>query len=403
MRNNENYIEQLYRERIEELLRNARKEFPEDYRLFIKIRAYYTKIQATNLTTYTRLTRLRSACREVRELFRKPLVKLTREEWEIFSEYLYSKYCTRDGIITMIHPLRLVLKFLGYSEEEAKKLFPYPSSLKAKLQHKAPPPYVPGHVLDKVVFAIPTMLYRALYCLMRITGARTEEVILLRRENIVDDEENIIVRFNVTKNGLPREVPLNWPGFEKHLKTIIDWYYYDHPDPNNPKAWLFPRKNDPTRPVGRNLAYLPLKRAKQRLAKEDPEIRKYYDYIHPHQFRHTRAYELVFQNWNIRWIMAYMGWKKVDMVLRYTQALEVKQVHKIITNKETKKNITKCPRCGATIPEGARYCPGCGLKLTQDIQEVIKINKDKEKLKKYLLRLLEEIGVEGLKELLLST
>lgn len=132
-------------------------------------------------------------------------------------------------IVSAIHLLRLTLKYLEFSEEERKELFPYPSSIKAKSQNETPPPYVPGHVLDKVIFAIGDDVYRALFSLMRITGARIEEITLLKRENIIDDEDGTYVYFSITKNGLPREVPLNWEGFEKHLKTFMTWFNHQHP------------------------------------------------------------------------------------------------------------------------------------------------------------------------------
>jgi len=76
------------------------------------------------------------------------------------------QYQTREAIVSAIHPLRLTLKFLGYDRDTIKELFLYPSSVKAKLSHKAPPPYVLGHLLDKAVFAITDDMYRALFCLI---------------------------------------------------------------------------------------------------------------------------------------------------------------------------------------------------------------------------------------------
>jgi RNA polymerase subunit RPABC4/transcription elongation factor Spt4 len=214
----------------------------------------------------------------------------------------------------------------------------------------------------------------------------------------------IYVRFDVTKNGVPREVPLNWSGFEQHLRVFLTWYYYQHPRTSDPKAWLFPRTTDLTRPVPRNFAYLVLKRAARRLAKTDPDVQRYLEHIHPHQFRHTRVYELVFQNWNIRWIMYYFGWRKVDMVLRYTQAFELKQVYRMLNGRGNGSGEIKiCPRCHALVPENAKYCPYCGLKLTDhDMGKIIQTRKDKEQLRRQLLKLIEELGVDALKELLVS-
>ena len=81
----------------------------------MKIKSTYTRKQATGSTIYTRLTRLRTACRVARELFGKPLSKLTRDEWEELSMHLYTMYRTRDVIVSAIYLLKLVLKQLAHS------------------------------------------------------------------------------------------------------------------------------------------------------------------------------------------------------------------------------------------------------------------------------------------------
>ncbi|MCD6488439.1 MAG: hypothetical protein J7K21_04360, partial [Desulfurococcales archaeon] len=93
-----NYLELLYRRRIANLMNEVRKAFPEDYKLFTKIRSYYLKIQASSVTTYTRLTRLRTACKLARKLFGKPLSELEKEEWETLAIQMYSMYRTKDAI-----------------------------------------------------------------------------------------------------------------------------------------------------------------------------------------------------------------------------------------------------------------------------------------------------------------
>jgi len=398
-----NYLELLYRRRIANLMNEVRKAFPEDYKLFTKIRSYYLKIQASSVTTYTRLTRLRTACKLARKLFGKPLSELEKEEWETLAIQMYSMYRTKDAIVSAIHPLRLAMKYRGFDEKELKEVFPYPNSMKAKAESENPPPYVPGELLDKVIFAIGNDMYRAFFALMRITGARVEEVALLKRRNIIEEGDTVYVKFDVTKTGVSREVPIVWPGFEQHLKIFLSWYKHQHPFVDNPDAWLFPKPSNPNEPVPRNYAYLALKRAAVKLAKTDPEIRKYLKLIHPHQMRHTRAYELVFQNWNIRWIMAYMGWRKVEMVLRYTRAFEIKQIHKMIVGRKENASTKICPRCNAIIPRDAKFCPYCGLRLEMyDLEQNIKRRKRKQKILELLLELVEELGVDHLKELLLS-
>jgi len=103
--------------------------------------------------------------------------------------------------------------------------------------------------------------------------------------------------------------------------------------------------------------------------------------------------------------MSYFGWTKVETVLRYTRAFELKQIYKIMNGNGNgvQRDIRICPRCQALVPEGAKFCPNCGLKLVDlDVEELIRKKKNKEKLLKLVLRLVEEVGAEGLKELLVS-
>lgn len=101
-----------------------------------------------------------------------------------------------------------------------------------------------------------------------------------------------------------------------------------------------------------------------------------------------------------------MGWKKIDMVLRYTRAFELRQVYKMIINGKQDNNgnnVKVCPRCHALVPVNAKFCPYCGLRLVDhDFEEVIRKTKDKEKLLRLAMLLVEKAGAESLKELLVS-
>ena len=51
-------------------------------------------------------------------------------------------------------------------------------------------------------------IHRALFCLMRVTGAKIEEIVLPRGENVINDEDAIYIRFGVTKTSMNREVSI---------------------------------------------------------------------------------------------------------------------------------------------------------------------------------------------------
>jgi len=59
---------------------------------------------------------------------------------------------------------------------------------------------------------------------VRITGCRVDEALTLRYRHVIDEGDKIIIRFEITKSGEYREVPLNWPGFSmcKWRRCISD-------------------------------------------------------------------------------------------------------------------------------------------------------------------------------------
>ena len=62
------YLESVYRMRTENLMKEVKEELPEGYILFLKVKNHYVKIGASETTTYTRLTKLRTACWFARRL-----------------------------------------------------------------------------------------------------------------------------------------------------------------------------------------------------------------------------------------------------------------------------------------------------------------------------------------------
>jgi uncharacterized membrane protein YvbJ len=40
------------------------------------------------------------------------------------------------------------------------------------------------------------------------------------------------------------------------------------------------------------------------------------------------------------------------------------------------KNLAKCEKCGAELPEGARYCPSCGTPVGKMLKEEFKVSSE---------------------------
>ncbi len=401
------FFDEVYKRYCFKVLNDVRSKYPSDYPIFMKIFNSKMKDASSFCSIYVYLTKLRSIEEQSIEQFDKPLSQLTNEELDLLSSMLYSKY-DPDTLRSISTILREFYTHLKFDKDYLRDLFPYPSKKRVKSFLK-PPPFVPGHVLDRVIFAIDEDMYRSLFCLLRITGGRIEEAVLLQYKHIIDEGDRILVRFEHTKTGEYREIPLNWHGFERHLKEFLSWIYDKHPLSNErpENAWIFFRPTKINEPLPRHYSYLVLRRTVEKLSQIDPKVKKYAKYINQHQFRHTRAYELVLQNWNIRLIMAYMGWKKPEMVYRYTQSLELKQFHEQIMKQQKQEprstKTIRCPRCNYLIQGSFNFCPNCGFNLRSspaDIKELLKLKQSKKRIKKILKEILKEIGYEELLKML---
>jgi len=131
--------------------------------------------------------------------------------------------------------------------------------------------------IQRIILASKSPRMRTLLHLLAATGLRINEARLLKVDNI--DFENRVLRVpgSITKSGRPREIPLTREVTEA-LKTYLKRREVD-------SEWLFPSKEDPSKPVNRYKLYRGLYRILRSIGlnKRDSSGRGYQ--IHFHSFR----------------------------------------------------------------------------------------------------------------------
>jgi len=109
-----------------------------------------------------------------------------------------------------------------------------------------------------------------------------------------------------------------------------------------------------------------------------------------HNFRHTRATQLLRENVSAEIVKKLMGWKKLEMLKVYShltyQDVEnlLKQKYGLNEQKVEQKTII-CPNCGFVNFANAERCQVCNFKLKLDAKEVEEL-----KLKEEILELLDK-------------
>ncbi|RLG63635.1 hypothetical protein DRO21_05610, partial [archaeon] len=131
--------------------------------------------------------------------------------------------------------------------------------------------------IQRIILASKSPRMRTLLHLLAATGLRINEARLLKVDNI--DFENRVLRVpgRITKSGRPREIPLTREVAEA-LKNYLKRREVD-------SEWLFPSKEDPSKPVNRYKLYRGLYRILRSIGlnKRDSSGKGYQ--IHFHSFR----------------------------------------------------------------------------------------------------------------------
>ncbi len=268
-----------------------------------------------------------------------------RDEIRKYGEYLKAKGATEKHISDSAHYFKVLgeayepesfldlgqmdminwtnaLRDKGLKETSLKAIFSFikaffrylnegdtPASLKgmsigkSEYRVKSPSELIMPEEFERFLAALPTQK-RAIFRLIRTSGARPSEVLHLKTGDIAWDtfkgRQRLLLTFRETKTGMPRTVPLRDAKTHQALKDYLAIAPSD--------GWLFPSPRKTGGPLTHQSLWVCMKRTADQLGMK----KKMYPYL----LRHTKASELM----NAPRAVAdeMMGWKSGVMWKRYT-------------------------------------------------------------------------------------
>ena len=213
---------------------------------------------------------------------------------------------------------------------------------------------------------------KALLEMLLDTGLRISAVGTLRVQDVDLNGRAGTVTLNqeaVGRKGASGKRPLTWS------KPYVANWLDVHPRGDDPDAPLFHRLTEPNGGWGEEddgaLTYYHLQRILKQIAEEADVSR---DKVNPHNFRKTAITQWIRQGFSEQEIKHRATWVKDSRQFEtYSQVTDEEMNHQILdkyglAEEETERNkpdIEDCPQCQTTLRGSPRFCPGCGLALSQ--------------------------------------
>lgn len=213
---------------------------------------------------------------------------------------------------------------------------------------------------------------KALLEMLLDTGLRISAIGTLRVQDVELNGRAGTVTLNqdaVGRKGASGKRPLTWS------KPYIANWLDVHPRSDDPEAPLFHRLTMPNGGWDEDedgaLTYYTLQKILKQIA-EDAGVPR--DKVNPHNFRKTAISQWIRQGFSEQEIKHRATWVKDSRQFEtYSQVTDEEMNQQILeqyglTDEETERNkpdIDDCPQCQATLRGDPRFCPGCGLALSQ--------------------------------------
>ncbi|WP_256298919.1 site-specific integrase [Haloarchaeobius salinus] len=216
---------------------------------------------------------------------------------------------------------------------------------------------------------------KALLEMLLDTGLRISAVGTLRVQDVDLNGRAGTVTLNqeaVGRKGASGKRPLTWS------KPYVANWLDVHPRSDDPDAPLFHRLTKPNGGWASEgdgddgaLTYYHLQRILKQIAEEAGVPR---DKVNPHNFRKTAITQWIRQGFSEQEIKHRATWVKDSRQFEtYSQVTDEEMNQQILeqyglAEEETERNkpdIDDCPQCQTTLRGDPRFCPGCGLALSQ--------------------------------------
>jgi len=173
----------------------------------------------------------------------------------------------------------------------------------------------------------------------------------------------------VGRKGASGKRPLTWS------KPYVANWLDVHPDRDDPEAALFHRLTAPNGGWSEDddgaLGYYQLQKILKEIA-EDAGVAR--EKVNPHNFRKTAISSWIRQGFSEQEIKHRATWVKDSRQFEtYSQVTDEEMNQQILEQyglaegetERTTPDIEVCPQCQATLRGDPRFCPGCGLALSQ--------------------------------------
>ena len=274
-------------------------------------------------------------------------------------------------------------KGLPYEQVEAIEYITSQHIKRAKSKEKLPEHLLTTEEVMKIADNTNSSRDKAFTLSLYESACRIGELLPVKLKDIEFDKYG--VKINVTgKTGFrPVRICAASP-------AISNWLT-NHPDRNNPNAFLFCG-------IGRNNYKDMLSYASARKIIFEAAIKAgIKKRVNLHKFRASRATQLVIEGMSEPVLCDFGGWVIGSDEIRTYVKLSGKNVDNEILRingmleEEDQQNdfkIIKCPRCGIKNSPGAKFCCGCSLSLDQ--KNIVEVEKDAKSVGFNILELLKD-------------
>jgi integrase/recombinase XerD len=246
---------------------------------------------------------------------------------------------------------------------------------------KLPKDMLQQQEVEKIIDACLTNRDRALISFIYESGVRKGELLSIRIENIIFDENGAVVTIPEGKTG-PRRIRVVFSA--SFLRQWLD----THPKKDDKESFLFCSL---AAPYG-VLSHTGLRNQLNTLAQR-AKIGKS---VFPHLFRHSRATHLA-KHLTEQEMKVYLGWspgssmaavyvhlsgEDVDPAILKMNGIMIDNMH------ADSLTVRRCPRCKELNPETSMYCGKCGLPLKEEMRATIE--KDSADADMLLMKLISK-------------
>jgi len=224
-------------------------------------------------------------------------------------------------------------------------------------QKKKPDVVITPELMSEILAHQPTLNRKVFFAMMYDTGARRGELVNVRLRDLGRDEYGQYVELDgktgYRKNWLSDSLSL-LQGYRNSVGT-------------GPDSWLFPRYDDPSKPMNARGVDRWMRATVRKLKARG--VLAETDRLRSHSFRHTKNHDLKRRGWPADALNLWMGWSKDSrMSSHYGSARAEDIANRFLQDtgqkpKDEQPEQLNCPACQTVCGRIDTFCRVCGNAL----------------------------------------